>query len=118
MQQGEWQGWSPMAMLGGRIVTRYKRDGEQYDVVVQTEGTQRSTPDDIDRLFVRGRNDAMIPLASLVKLREVVATKLELDPATAEFADGKVSTGGKAISRTKVPRPVSPLTRPICSSSA
>ncbi|HEX5389360.1 MAG TPA: efflux RND transporter permease subunit [Burkholderiaceae bacterium] len=62
-------------MLGGRIVTRYKRDGEQYDVVVQTEGTQRSTPDDIDRLFVRGRNDAMIPLASLVKTREVVVPR-------------------------------------------
>jgi multidrug efflux pump len=62
-------------MLGGRIVTRYKRDGEQYDVVVQTESTQRSTPDDIDRLFVRGRNDAMIPLASLVKTREVVVPR-------------------------------------------
>jgi multidrug efflux pump len=36
-------------MLGGRIVTRYKRGGEQYDVVVQTVSTQRSTPDDIDR---------------------------------------------------------------------
>ncbi len=62
-------------MLGGRIVTRYKRGGEQYDVVVQTESTQRSTPDDIDRLFVRGRNDAMIPLASLVKTREVVVPR-------------------------------------------
>ncbi len=62
-------------MLGGRIVTRYKRDGEQYDVVVQTESAQRSTPDDIDRLFVRGRNDEMIPLASLVKTREVVVPR-------------------------------------------
>ncbi len=62
-------------MLGGRIVTRYKRDGEQYDVVVQTESSQRSTPDDIDRLFVRGRNDQMIPLASLVRTREVVVPR-------------------------------------------
>ena len=62
-------------MLGGRIVTRYKRGGEQYDVVVQTAGTQRSTPEDIDHLFVRGRNDAMIPLASLVQLREVVVPR-------------------------------------------
>jgi multidrug efflux pump len=62
-------------MLGGRIVTRYKRDGEQYDVIVQTDSAQRSTPDDIDRLFVRGRNDAMIPLASLVKIREVVVPR-------------------------------------------
>ncbi|MDP2416128.1 MAG: efflux RND transporter permease subunit [Hydrogenophaga sp.] len=62
-------------MLGGRIVTRYKRDGEQYDVIVQTDSAQRSTPDDIDRLFVRGRGDAMIPLASLVKIREVVVPR-------------------------------------------
>ncbi len=62
-------------MLGGRIVTRYKQGGEQYDVVVQTDSTQRSAPDDIDKLFVRGRGDAMIPLASLVKLREVVVPR-------------------------------------------
>jgi multidrug efflux pump len=62
-------------MLGGRSVTRYKKDGEQYDVVVQTERSQRSTPEDIDRLFVRGRNDEMIPLASLVKTREVVVPR-------------------------------------------
>jgi len=62
-------------MLGGRIVTRYKQGGEQYDVVVQTDSAQRSTPDDIDRLFVRGRGDAMIPLTSLVQLREVVVPR-------------------------------------------
>ena len=62
-------------MLGGRVVTRYKKDGEQYDVVVQTETVQRNTPDDIDRLFVRGRNDTMIPLAALVKTREVVVPR-------------------------------------------
>ncbi|WP_101046968.1 efflux RND transporter permease subunit [Macromonas nakdongensis] len=62
-------------MLGGRLVTRYKRNGEQYDVVVQIDSAQRSAPDDIDRLFVRGRNDAMIPLASLVSTREVVVPR-------------------------------------------
>lgn len=62
-------------MLGGRIVTRFKQGGEQYDVVLQTESAQRSAPDDIERLFVRGRNDAMIPLASLVTLREVVVPR-------------------------------------------
>jgi multidrug efflux pump len=62
-------------MLGGRVVTRYKRDGEQYDVVVQTVSANRSTPEDIDRLFVRGRGDAMIPLAALVTTREVVVPR-------------------------------------------
>ncbi len=62
-------------MLGGRAVTRYKRDAEQYDVMVQTEGRGRATPEDIDRLFVRGRNDTMVPLSSLVKLRESVSPR-------------------------------------------
>ena len=62
-------------MLGGRQVTRYKRDGDQYDVIVQTQSVGRDTPDDIDRIFVRGRNDTMIPLASLVKVREGVAPR-------------------------------------------
>ena len=62
-------------MLGGRVVTRYKRDAEQYDVIVQTEGRGRATPEDIERLFVRGRGDQMVPLASLVKVRESVAAR-------------------------------------------
>lgn len=62
-------------LLGGRVVTRYKQGGEQYDVVVQTESVQRSAPEDIDRLFVRGRNEAMIPLGSLVTVREVVVPR-------------------------------------------
>ena len=62
-------------MLGGRSVTRYKREGEQYDVVLQTEGTQRTAPDDIERLFVRGQGSEMIPLASLVKTSEIVSPR-------------------------------------------
>ena len=62
-------------MLGGRLVTRYKREGEQYDVIVQTADSGRSTPDDIERIFVRGRNDTIIPLSALVKLREVVVPR-------------------------------------------
>ncbi len=62
-------------MLGGRLVTRYKREGEQYDVIVQTDVSGRDTPDDIERIFVRGRNDTIIPLSALVKLREVVVPR-------------------------------------------
>ncbi|PJI98031.1 multidrug efflux pump [Acidovorax sp. 69] len=62
-------------MLGGRTVTRYKRDAEQYDVIVQTEARGRSTPENIDTIYVRGRNDSMIPLSSLVKVRESVSPR-------------------------------------------
>jgi multidrug efflux pump len=62
-------------MMGGRNVTRYKREGQQYDVVVQTTPSGRDTPDDIEKIFVRGRGEAMIPLSALVKVREVVVPR-------------------------------------------
>jgi multidrug efflux pump len=61
--------------MGGRIVTQYKRQGEQYDVVVQTAPNQRGTPMDIEKIFVRGKGDAMVPLSALVKLKEVVVPR-------------------------------------------
>ncbi len=67
-------------MLGGRNVTRYKRDAEQYDVIVQTSPSGRTTPEDIEKLYVRGRADAsgnaaMIPLSALVKIDPSVAPR-------------------------------------------
>ena len=62
-------------MMGGRQVTRYKREGDQYDVMVQTALSGRDTPDDIEHIFVRGRNDAMIPLSALVRIKEVVVPR-------------------------------------------
>ena len=62
-------------MLGGRAVTRYKRDAEQYDVIVQTQASGRNAPDDIDNIYVRGRNDSVIPLSALVKVRESVSPR-------------------------------------------
>ena len=62
-------------MLGGRTVTRYKRDADQYDVIVQTADRGRTTPEDIEKLFVRGRGEAMVPLSSLIKVREAVSPR-------------------------------------------
>ncbi|WP_140626364.1 efflux RND transporter permease subunit [Methylibium rhizosphaerae] len=65
-------------MLGGRNVTRYKRDAEQYDVIVQTQASGRTTPEDIEKIFVRGSKngvEAMIPLSSLVHVRESVSPR-------------------------------------------
>lgn len=61
--------------LGGRQVTRYKRDAEQYDVIIQNRASGRTTPEDIDSIYVRGRNDTMIPLSALVKVSESVSPR-------------------------------------------
>jgi multidrug efflux pump len=62
-------------LLGGREVTRFKRQGKQYDVVVQVADIDRTKPDDLRRINVRGRNGEMIPLSNLVRFEERVAPR-------------------------------------------
>jgi multidrug efflux pump len=62
-------------MLGGRQVTRYKQEAEQYDVIVQVEAGSRAGPRDIRDIFVRSKDGQMVPLTSLVKVRESVAPR-------------------------------------------
>ena len=62
-------------MLGGRQVTRFKRDGKQYDVVVQLKDVDRTNPDDLREIFVRGRDGKMVALSNLVRIEETVAPK-------------------------------------------
>ena len=62
-------------MLGGRQVTRFKRDGKQYDVIVQLDDADRMARSDLEQIYVRNGSDEMIPLASLVSSLETVAPK-------------------------------------------
>ncbi|MGH6865977.1 MAG: efflux RND transporter permease subunit, partial [Methyloceanibacter sp.] len=62
-------------MLGGRQVTRFKREGEQYDVVVKIADIDRQNPDDMRRIYVRGSQGAMVPLSNLITIKETVAPK-------------------------------------------
>ena len=61
--------------LGGRQVTRFKRKGDQYDVIVQLQDVDRSNPDDLNRLYVRNRDGRMVGLANVLSLTESVAPK-------------------------------------------
>jgi len=62
-------------MMGGRQITRFKRGGDQYDVIVQMDVSERNTPDDINKIFVRNRSGQMIPLSSLVTVKETIAPR-------------------------------------------
>ena len=62
-------------MLGGRQVTRFKYAGKQYDVLVQTADENRRTPDDLSQIYVRNKDMLMIPLSSVISIRESVAPK-------------------------------------------
>ncbi len=68
-------GRSLESLFGSRQVTRFKQNGEQYDVLVQLAGVDRSNPQDLNRIYVRGRDDSMVQLSNLIEVRETVAPR-------------------------------------------
>ncbi|TAN56581.1 MAG: efflux RND transporter permease subunit, partial [Rhodospirillales bacterium] len=62
-------------MLGGRQVTRFKREGSQYDVIVQVAGIDRQNPEDLSAIYVRGRDQRMVQLSNLLNIEETVAPR-------------------------------------------
>ncbi|MGC1441940.1 MAG: efflux RND transporter permease subunit, partial [Burkholderiaceae bacterium] len=62
-------------MLGGRSVTTFKQNNEEYNVVLQLEDDARKSPKIIDTLFVRGRSGAMVPLSALVTVEEGIGAR-------------------------------------------
>jgi len=62
-------------LLGGRQVTRFKREGKQYDVIVKLEDKDRRQPTDLTSIYVRGASGGITQLSNLVAVRETVAPK-------------------------------------------
>jgi multidrug efflux pump len=63
------------SMLGGREVTRFKREGEQYEVIVQLDPASRATPQSLSSLYVRGQDGSLTALSNLIAVEETVAPK-------------------------------------------
>jgi multidrug efflux pump len=62
-------------LLGGRQVTRFKKEGEQYDVIVKLKDQDRTKPADLTSIFIRNKTGQLIQLSNLVKIKEAVAPK-------------------------------------------
>jgi multidrug efflux pump len=62
-------------LLGGRSVTRYEVDGEQFDVMVQLKAEERASPATLSRIFVRSGSGEMVQLSNIVKVKETVVPK-------------------------------------------
>ncbi|RTL96313.1 efflux RND transporter permease subunit [Ancylobacter aquaticus] len=61
------------SLLGGRQVTRFEVGGEQYDVYVQLDASDRSSPATLDTIYLRSAGGEMVQLSNLVTVRESVA---------------------------------------------
>ena len=58
-------------MMGGRRVTTFVDNGEEYDVMLQADRAGRTSVADLDALQVRAKDGSLVPLSNLVSLREV-----------------------------------------------
>jgi multidrug efflux pump len=58
-------------MMGSRQVTTFVDQGEEYDVMLQANRQSRMSPTDLVNTYVRGRDEALIPLSNLVTLTEI-----------------------------------------------
>ncbi len=59
------------SMLGGRRVTTFIDDGEEYDVIVEGERDTQRTPTNLENIYVRSdTTGSLIPLSNVVTLEE------------------------------------------------
>lgn len=58
------------AMVGGVRVGKYSAGARRVDVRMRLLASQRTRPEDLDRIHVRTRDGQLVPLSSLVKLEE------------------------------------------------
>jgi multidrug efflux pump len=64
------------SMLGGRRVTTFIDDGEEYDVIIEGERDIQRTPTDLRNIYVRSSITAgLIPLSNLVEIDEFAASR-------------------------------------------
>lgn len=59
------------SMMGSRKVTTFVEKGEEYDVIVQAQASDRATPDDLKNLTVRSSSGMLVPMTSLVTVHEL-----------------------------------------------
>ena len=62
-------------LMSGRNVTRFEIDGEQYDVNVALPLNDRTSPDILSQIYVRGTAGTMVQLSSVVTYKEGVAPR-------------------------------------------
>jgi multidrug efflux pump len=62
-------GQTLQAMMSDQRVASYITRGEEYDVILQAERSQRASPSDLSNIYVRSeRSGELIPLSSLLRI--------------------------------------------------
>ncbi|MBS4166073.1 Efflux pump membrane transporter BepE [Neochlamydia sp. AcF65] len=64
------------AMMGSLYVNNFNKFGRVYNVYVQAEDIYRSTPYKLGEIYVRSLNASMVPLKSLINIRNIKGPSL------------------------------------------
>ncbi|MFQ5689245.1 MAG: efflux RND transporter permease subunit [Gemmatimonadota bacterium] len=59
-------------LLGGQDLSKFRRGNERFDVIAQLRKSDRSSPDDLRSIFLRGAGGQLVQLANVVDVREGV----------------------------------------------
>lgn len=63
------------SLLGGREVTRFKRAGKQYDVIVKLADDARRRPTDLTDIYLRAGDGSLVQVDNVATLHEAVAPR-------------------------------------------
>src|SRR5690606_5747442 len=62
-------------MLGGTRASTFTRENKLFDVLMQLDPTRRATPQDMDNLFVRGRDGSLVRLDAVATVAEATGPR-------------------------------------------
>ncbi len=68
------------ALVSGRRISQFRRDGKESDVRVQLEDHNRRNPSDLDNIFVRAEKSTNRNAPSMVPLSDIVTVKSRSAP--------------------------------------
>ncbi|WP_332766974.1 efflux RND transporter permease subunit [Phenylobacterium sp.] len=89
-------------MFGSRRITTYIKNGQEYDVILQTDRARRQTESDLENLYVRTASGAQVPLAAVVttKVRGDTPDRSRVDRLRAISLSAQLNPGypvGEAV---------------------
>jgi multidrug efflux pump len=58
------------SLVGGNYVNRFDFSGRSYKVIPQSKRVERLNPEQLERTYVRGPNDKLVPLSTFASLRK------------------------------------------------
>ncbi len=64
---------SMQILFGGLDLSRVKREGKEYDVIVQLDRASRLTPNDFDSVYVRSKTGQLVQLTAVVNAKALAA---------------------------------------------